>query len=218
METERKSARKGMRLSHVFLIVIVAIALTACITYWLLANYVFLKEFEPVQLKAREQQELQSKLKAIGIESQGPGSEAPLEPERYSEVGAKREIAFTERELNAMLAKNTDLARKLAIDLSDNLVSAKLLIPLEEDFPILGGKTLRVNAGVELAFRESRPVVVLKGISVMGVPIPNAWLGNLKNVDIVREFGDDQGFWKNFADGVEDIHVEDGRMMIRLKE
>ncbi|MGD8387601.1 MAG: hypothetical protein PVG49_10710, partial [Desulfobacteraceae bacterium] len=119
METERKSARKGMRLSYVFLIVIAAIALTACITYWLLANYVFLKEFEPVQLKAREQQELQSKLKAIGIESQGPGSEAPLEPERYSEVGAKREIAFTERELNAMLAKNTDLARKLAIDLSD---------------------------------------------------------------------------------------------------
>jgi len=218
METQDKSTRKGMRLAYVVLLVIVAIGLTACFTYWLLANYVFLKEFEPVQLKAREQQALQGKLKAIGIESQGPGSDAPLEPERYSEVGAKREIAFTERELNAMLAKNTELARKLAIDLSDNLVSAKLLIPLEEDFPILGGKTLRVNAGVELAFRQSRPVVVLKGISIMGVPIPNAWLGNLKNVDIVREFGSDQGFWKHFADGVEDIHVEDGRMMIRLKE
>jgi len=218
METESKSVRKGMRQPYVVLIFIIAIALTACVTYWLLASYVFPKEFEPVQLKAREQQALQGKLKAIGIESQEPGSKAPLEPERYSEVDAKREIAFTERELNAMLAKNTDLARKLAIDLSDNLVSAKLLIPLEEDFPILGGKTLRVNAGVELAFRESRPVVVLKGISVMGIPIPNAWVGNLKNVDIVREFGDEQGFWKSFADGVEDIHVEDGRMMIRLKE
>ncbi|MFO8089970.1 MAG: hypothetical protein R6U13_09065 [Desulfatiglandaceae bacterium] len=218
METESKPAPKGMRRTYVVLIVIVAMALTACITYWLLANYVFLKEFEPVQLKAREEQELHSKLKAIGIDSQESGSEAPLEPEPYSEVGAKREIAFTERELNAMLAKHTDLARKLALNLSDNLVSAKLLLPFEEDFPILGGKTLRVNAGVELAFRESRPVVVLKGISIMGVPIPNAWLGNLKNVDLVREFGSDQGFWKRFADGVEDIHVENGRMMIRLKE
>ena len=218
MEAQDKSTRKGMRPAHVVLLVIVAMALTACLTYGLLAHYVFLKEFEPVQLKAQEQRELQSKLKAVGIESQEPGPEAPLEPERYSEVGAKREIAFTERELNAMLAKNTDLARKLAIDLSDDLVSAKLLIPLEEDLPLLGGKTLRVNAGVELAFRESRPVVVLKGIRVMGVPIPNAWLGSLKNVDIVREFGDDQGFWKRFADGVEDIRVEDGRMMIRLKE
>jgi hypothetical protein len=218
MERENKSARTGMRPAHVLLIVTAAIALTAGITYWVLANYVFLKEFEPVQLKAREQQELQSKLKSIGIETRGPGSEAPLEPERYSEVGAKREVAFTERELNAMLAKNTDLARKLAIDLSDNLVSAKLLIPFEEDFPILGGKTLRVNAGVELAFRESRPVVVLKGVSVMGVPIPNAWLGNLKNVDLVREFGTDEGFWKSFADGVKGIQVEDGRMVVRLKE
>lgn len=218
METESKSARKGMRRTYVVLIVILAMALTACSTYWLLANYVFLKEFEPVQLKAREEQALHNKLKSIGIESQESGSEAPLKPERYSEIGVKREIVFTERELNAILAKNTDLARKLAIDLSDNLVSAKLLVPLEEDFPILGGKTLRVNAGVEMAFRERRPVVMLKGLSIMGVPIPNAWLGNLKNVDIVREFGADQGFWKSFADGVEDIHVEEGRMVVRLKE
>lgn len=117
-----------------------------------------------------------------------------------------------------MLAKNTDLAHKLAIDLSDDLVSAKLLVPLEEDFPMLGGKTLRVNAGVELAYKESRPIVVLKGVSVMGVPIPNAWLGNLKNVDLVREFGADQGFWKSFADGVEYIHVEDGQLRVKLKE
>jgi hypothetical protein len=127
-------------------------------------------------------------------------------------------VSFSERELNAMLAKNTDLAQRLAIDLSDDLVSAKLLVPLEEDFPMLGGKTLRVNAGVELAYQGSRPIVVLKGVSIMGVPIPNAWLGNLKNVDLVREFGADQGFWKSFADGVEYIQVEDGRLLVKLKE
>ncbi|MCX5882711.1 MAG: hypothetical protein NTU74_13195 [Deltaproteobacteria bacterium] len=46
-----------------------------------------------------------------------------LKPERYSKVGAKREISFNEHKLNALLARNTNLARKLAIDLSQNLVA-----------------------------------------------------------------------------------------------
>lgn len=211
-------SRQGIRPVSVVLIVLVAIAATAGVTYWVLANYIFLKEFTPVELKAREERVLDEKLRAIGVDATGPDAVETLEPEPYSETGANREIAFTEREINALLAKNTDLARKVAIDLSDDLVSAKLLIPLDEDFPMLGGKMLRVHAGVELAYREGRPVVVLKGVSLMGVPIPNAWLGNLKNVDLVREFETDRGFWKNFADGVDHIHVENGRMIVKLRE
>jgi len=33
-----------------------------------------------------------------------------LKPERYSEAGAKREVSFNARELNALLAHNTNLA------------------------------------------------------------------------------------------------------------
>ncbi|MFN2329957.1 MAG: hypothetical protein ABR612_13665 [Chromatocurvus sp.] len=215
------TTQSGLRWRQVVLIVIATIAVTAGLTYWLLSQTLFLKEFSPVQLKPNEEQVLNRKLRAIGLEVQDTPAVKPvkpLEPERYSEVGAKREVEFSERELNAMLAKNTDLAHKLAIDLSDDLVSAKLLVPLEEDFPMLGGKTLRVNAGVQLAYKDSRPIVILKGVSMMGVPIPNAWLGNLKNVDLVGEFGADQGFWKSFADGVEHIHVDDGRLLIKLKE
>ena len=60
--------------------------------------------------------------------------------------------------------------------------------------------------------------VVLKGVTVMGVPIPNAWLGGLKNIDLISEFGDEQGFWKGFSEGVDNIHVEDGELKIKLKE
>ena len=213
--------RAGLRWPQVILIVLVTVVLTAGLTYWALNHYLLLKAFKPVQLKPQEELVLKHKLRAIGIETQDDrraGEALPLEPERYSELGASREVEFSERELNAMLAKNTDLAQKLAIDLSHDLVSAKLLVPLEEDFPMLGGKTLRVNAGVELAYQEGRPLVVLKGVSVMGVPIPNAWLGNLKNVDLVGEFGAEPGFWKSFADGVEHIRVEDGRLLVKLKE
>ena len=210
--------KRGPRWTHVLLIVLATIVVTVGVTYWVLATWVFVKEFKPVQLNAREEQVLNSKLRAIGYQVDELDAQGNLKPEPYSEVGAKREVSFSERELNAMLARNTDLAHKLAIDLSDELVSAKLLIPLEPDFPMLGGKTLRVNAGVEMAYRESRPIVILKGVSVMGVPIPNAWLGNLKNVDLVNEFGADRGFWKSFSEGVDNIRVEEGQMKIKLRE
>jgi hypothetical protein len=211
------NSRRGLRWPHVVLIVLAAVVVTAGLTYWLVSYYLFPRAFDPVELKPREEQVLNRKLHAIGFQGEAadPGA---LEPEPYSELGASREIEFSERELNAMLARNTDLAHRLAIDLSDDLVSAKLLIPFDEDFPVLGGRTLRVNAGVELAYRDNRPIVVLKGVSIMGVPVPNAWLGNLKNIDLVREFGGDQGFWKTFADGVEHIMVQDGQMVIKLKE
>ena len=229
-ESETPPASAGMRWPQVLLIILATVLLTTGGTWWVLKTYIFATEFKPVELSVKEEQVLEGKLRVLGyeVDVQSPGRKASppagidkdgfLIPERYSEVGAKREVNFNERELNALLAKNTDLAKKLAIDLSDDLVSAKLLVPLENDFPVLGGKTLRFNAGVEMAYQGGRPVIVLKGVSIMGVPIPNAWLGGLKNIDLVGEFGADAGFWKSFADGVENIQVEDGRISIKLKE
>ena len=84
--------------------------------------------------------------------------------------------------------------------------------------PFMGGKTLRVNTGVELGFQDDRPVVKLRGVSIMGVPVPNAWLGSLKNVDLVEQFGAGPGFWKSFSAGVELIELEEGHLHIKLKE
>ena len=199
----------------VLLIVVIALV-TSLITVWAAMAYLFPKEFKPVSLSDREEQALEEKLASVDT-SRRKGKES-LAPERYSEEGASREIKFTEREINGMLAKNTDLADKLAIDLSDDLASAKLLIPLDPDFPFLGGKTLKVSAGLELRYDRGNPVVVLKGISLWGVPIPNAWLGGIKNVDLIKEFGNDEGFWKTFSAGIENIRVEEGRLTIKLKE
>jgi hypothetical protein len=69
-----------------------------------------------------------------------------------------------------------------------------------------------------VAYQDSKPIVILKGVSIMGVPLPNAWLGGLKNIDMVNEFGTSEGFWKAFADGVENIHVENDGLKIVLKE
>lgn len=226
--TEKKSSK--MEWSQVLLIIISTILITIAGTYWVLKTYVFTTSFTPVELSDKEEKSLQTKLQAIGYDAifstQIPhendqhaiDEDGFLKPKAYSEKNAVREITFTERELNGLLAKNTDLAQKVAIDLANNLVSAKLLIPLEEDFPVLGGKTLRLNAGIGMAYEQEKPIIILKGVSIMGVPIPNAWLGGLKNVDLVDEFGVDPGFWKSFSEGVENIQVSDGKINIKLKE
>lgn len=218
-------ARSG-RIWKTLGLVLLSVALSVGITLWVVTAYLFPSEFKPVTLNQQEEQLLQQKLQRLdfgqrrGTRGNRPssGSQQPLTPERYSEEGASREIALSEKELNALLASNTDLAQRLAIDLSDDLASAKLLVPLDPEFPILGGKTLKLTAGVEMRYSNGRPVIILKGLSIWGVPMPNAWLGNLKNIDLVQEFGNERGFWQAFADGVEEITVEEGRLRIKLKE
>ena len=216
-------------------IVLGAMAVTVAVTLFLVKSWLFPAPFKPVRLSAAETQRLEHKLAVFEQLDSRPQPEqrrplpdpsraepqpapGPLEPEAYSEEGASREIRLTEREINAMIARNTDLADKVAIDLANDLVSLRMLIPVDPDFPFLGGKTLKVRAGAELAFRGSRPVFILRGISVMGVPIPNAWMGGLKNIDLVEVFGSDPGFWKGFADGVAAIQVREGNLEINLRE
>jgi hypothetical protein len=191
-----------------------------------LKYFIFPTSFTPVTLSAKEEKVLAGKIERLGEFSPSGASKdrrgdakesSPLEPEAYTEEGAKREIEFSEKEFNALIAKNTDLANKLAVDFSGDLASVKLLVPLDPDFPVLGGKTLKVTAGVELAYTNGKPVVKLRGVSLWGVPMPNAWLGNIKNVDLIQEYGNDKGFWHGFAEGIESIQVEEGRLRIKLK-
>ena len=240
MNTDTAAEKRGFSGKQVMLFLLLAVLVTAGITYWLIRTYVFANDFRPVELSQKEQGKLDGKLRAMGVDPESllPGAnrgdqansglsieeriqrdaDGNLIPEAYSEVGASRVIELSERELNSMLASNSDLAKRFAVDLSDSLASAKLLVPFEPDFPVLGGKTLRVNAGLELDYRNEKPVVILRGVSVMGVPIPNAWLGNLKNVDLVDQFGGNPGFWQSFTDGVEVIDIQDGQLHIELKE
>lgn len=215
--------QRGLSGLKLFAIVFGAVLLALLLAALAIRIWLFPAPFEPVSLRPAEQATVNAKLQRLGYRDQAfaleaSTSEAALEPQPYSEAGATREVRFSEREINALLAKNTALARKLAIDLADDLASARLVLPLDPDFPFLGGQTLRMSAGVEIAYRNERPLIVLKGVSIWGVPLPAAWLGNLKNVDLVAEFGDQDGFWKQFADGIAAIEVRQEQVYIKLKE
>jgi hypothetical protein len=64
----------------------------------------------------------------------GTTREARLVPEPYSEENASREIRITEKELNALIAKDEEAARRVAVDLSDDLVSIKVS-ECQQDYP-----------------------------------------------------------------------------------
>lgn len=221
-------SRDGFSGRQVLGILALAIALTMGATWWFVRTFVYARDFTPVELSQAERRELGAKLRVLGIdpvevlprpkEADEFDAEGRLVPEKYAEDPGRRDVQLSERELNAMVASNPAFARRFAIDLSDRLASAKLLIPVDPDMPVLGGKTLRLTAGLELDYRQERPVVILRGVSVMGVPIPSAWLGGLKNVDLVGEFGGDPGFWKSFSDGVELIEIRDGELRVKLRE
>ncbi|MEN8170869.1 MAG: arginine N-succinyltransferase [Pseudomonadota bacterium] len=221
-ETEQTTPKEGTSIWKILGLMLLTVILSVGISAWVVYIMLFPGDFKPVTLNQSEEQRLEQKLQRFDSLQQPARSaqqgKSSLTPERYSEEGASREISLSEKELNALLAKNTDLAHRLAIDLSDNLASGKLLVPLDPEFPILGGKTIKLSAGMEMRYAEGKPVIILKGVSIWGVPMPNAWLGNVKNIDLVQEFGSDQGFWKAFADGVEEIEVEEGELRITLKE
>ncbi len=238
------SKKRSLGCLSIIGLMLLTVVLTIGGTLWAINSQWFTKDFKPVELSEVEEKELSAKLNAIGSFNATPETDKlesstifitndeqatparntenetgnAIQPEIYTEDHGKRRIELTERELNAMLAKNTDLAEQVVIDLSNNMASIKLLVDLDPDLPFLGGKTLKVSSGTELSYARDRPVVVMKGVSVWGVPIPNPWLGGLKNVDLVSEFGAADGFWKSFADGIEDIRVEDGKLLIQLAE
>jgi len=141
-----------------------------------------------------------------------------LKPELYTEDDSKRRIELTQRELNALLAKNTDLAENIVVHLSENTASVRVLADIDPDFPFFGGKKFKASGAARLSYENGRPVIVVKGVSIWGVPISNSWLGGYKNIDLVSEFGGTEGFWKSLADGIKDIKVEDGRLFIQLAE
>lgn len=221
-------ARRGFSSGQVVALLAGAVLVAVVATLVVARTWLFPAPFEPVVLDAAERRSLDVKLDRLagGLPARGDDAARPdlgesdadwLRPEAYGEAGARRELAFSEREINALIAADPGLSRRLAVDLAPGLASARALVTLDPGLPLVGGRTVRVAAGLGLAYRRGRPVVELRGVSVMGVPVPNAWLGNLKNVDLVDRFGD-AGPWRGFADGIEDIQVEDGRLRVRLRE
>lgn len=177
-----------------------------------------------VTLTPAEQSVLDEKLARLREAAGGPApvaAEAPEEagmeqdtattPEVYREDPEKRQLRFTERELNAAIARDPALAGRASVRLSPGQVSSSFLVDVPEDLPLLGGRRLRVQAGLQLVTESDRVQARLIGVTVGGVPLPNAWLGGLKGTDLLEGSG-----LGGLGAGIETVEVGEGWVALRL--
>ena len=211
------------------MLVLLAIVLSVLATLWVARVWLYPQPFQPVVLDTRERAALDSKLESLSADAPEPTTApqapdaatdvaAPPEAAPYSERPEDRVIHFSQRELNAMIARNPDLAERLALHLSDDMISARMLVTLPPDFPVFASQTLRISTGLSMRYENGRPVVIVQGVSLMGVPLPSAWLGGIKGHDLMALHGAEGGFWQAFGEGVRDLTIEDGRLRVELAQ
>ncbi len=205
-----------------------AVLATALLTAWWVNQYVYATMFQPTRLGEMEQQVLNAKMAHLLQTADAASSsvsqpsvsttDLPLEPAPYSETDANRQIQLTEREVNALIAADSYMARHVAVDMADDLLSVQLVVPINHEMPLVGGKMLKLNFGLALSYVNGKPVVAMRGISLGGIPLPSAWWGDIKNTNLVEEFGGSVGFWDQFSKGVKDMKIQDGQLFVMLKE
>ncbi len=218
--------KKKVSPSKIVWVIGLAIMGAAAMTTWWINQYLYAATFDPVKLEASEQEQLDGKMQHLSRTQiqpfppslpSGGEVEKPLRPEPYSEKNRNREILLTEREVNALIAKNPRAAEHVAVDLAEDLVSVKMIVPVRETIPILGGQTIKLNFGVQVDYKEGEPVIAMKGISLGGVPLPSSWWGEIKHKNLVKEFSGAGGFWDQFAKGVKDLQVKEGSLWVQLE-
>jgi hypothetical protein len=207
------------------------VAILAAGGIFLYQYYFHAKPFAPVELSVEEQVVLDAKLKELRTEPRGArrsraeelGGIQPVPPgmdekEFLEQLSRERRtIVITEREINAVLHHNTDLENKLRIHFYDDGIGGEAIIDVPPDFPMLGGKTIRARAEVAAYLDlDGRLAIVVEDVSLNGVPLPSAWLFDLKGVNLVEQYENRDPLIRAIADGIEEFEVRRGEVHIRL--
>lgn len=176
------------------LILVVVITTTALVTAWWIKRQIQAEPIPTTELTPQEQDALESKLQAF--------RESGLEP-----------VVLTEKEINAMISQQPEFSGQADVTLKKDVINARYNYLFEEDVPFFGGKTLQIRANLKVVHKNDRLTVQIKKVYLGPISIPNAWMGGLKNIDLVEEFmAEDPGF-KQFVEGIEHLSIEDGRLV-----
>ncbi len=210
--TNRPSSWKRTALI-VCCILLGAATLAVASTAWLVKRNVFASPFKPVALTAAESAVLTDKVAALKQAAEAP-AQAPVDPEV-----AKRTLTLSEKEINAFLQQQ-GAGEQVKVALRDGGATATFLIPVGEGAEVGKGMTLRISASIDARMDDTRKFkLAITDVSVAGVPLPNAWLGGVKGLNLFNDQTlTDEPAVKAFVAGIRDFKLESGLLRIVLNE
>lgn len=196
--------------------IIVCCALTAFGTAWWVKRNFYASALKPVSLSPTEQITFEKKVADLELASELPqGKEVEALPD--AEI-ASRTLTLTSREMNAFLAQQ-GLGEQVKIDLTRHRLTAHFLLPIDENAPLLGGVTLRLRLAFSALLNDSGKLELkVADVSVGGVPIPNAWLGDIKGLDLIAsDLGQDPTL-ERLVSGIKEFEIQDGALRVLLND
>jgi hypothetical protein len=220
--------------------VFAGLAITGVFVY----NYYFHASITPTKLSEREMVVLNEKIKVIeetSADSPGvliesgqvkvlpPVDGAPATPPVPAPVPVPveaprdvRTLVLTQRELNGILNNNTEFGQYVKVDLKPGYFDITTIVPVEQDVPFFGGKTIRASVDLTLKKAEGGDLVLaVRDVSVLGIPMPAAWLegvGVMKGDNLLKDLKDQYPWFERFVAGIERVEIAGGEMKVKLAE
>jgi hypothetical protein len=194
-------------------IVLACCLLTAVGTVWWVKHNIYASPLHPVQLSQSEKTALDAKLAKLELSEEVVPPEAPAKTD-----GDPRTISISSKEINAFLA-NQGIGEQVKLDVTRNRIAANFLLPIDKDAPLFAGTTLRIRLALNALMNENGKLVVkVDDVSLGGIPLPNAWLGDIKGLDLITSnIGEDPAL-ERFAAGIKEFRLENGHVHIVLNE
>jgi hypothetical protein len=186
----------------------------ASATFWYQYNF-HASPFKPVALTTGEQQTLDAKMAVLG--GKAPAQELPVP----APSDPAKTIVLNEREINGWL-KEQGLAETVKFSIRNGGIAATILAPVEQDVPMFGGHTVRLQVAFNTKLDDHRRFALsLADVSVGGISLPNAWLGNVKGINLLAQSEDgatENPLLEGFAAGIKDFQVRDGELRMVLND
>lgn len=204
------------KLIVVLVVILACCGFTAAATAWWVKRNFNASPLRPASLTQAEQKVFDEKVGTLSAAADTPKDDGKTPEQRAAE--AKRTLILTDKEINAFLAKQ-GIGERVKVNMRDGGIEATALVPVEKDFPLLGGTTVRLTLALSGAMgADQRPAFALTDLSVGGIPVPNAWLGYVKGVNLLAADVENDPAVKHFLAGIREFEIESGSIRVVLSE
>lgn len=181
--------------------------------WWWFKRHLDARALTPVRLAVAEERAFEMKLQALAAASDGAVTRNPAPVD-------ERTLQISDREINAYLAER-GLGEYLRVELDWDLVQVAMIVPIPADsgLPFLAGANLRLRVALDVACdAQTGPHFAIREVRLGGVPLPAAWLGGVKGVNLIDSNLQRDPAVQGLLDGIRELEVHPGGARLKLRE